>query len=153
MYSGFNDIVRGKLIAYSTPKQDNPLDFDNFSHLEYLGSNIPVYFPGEWESDNDPHLRSLVFSNEPDATEVGFSAPENVTGYIQLGIFLPATHGGLDGALAELASKVHTEFQRSSFVDGDFKVEWLNVQKGEPVRIGGHFTITMRVNYRYFHCN
>ena len=138
MFSGFNTIVRTKL---------------NASSFNYQGNKLPIYFSGDWESDEGAHIRSLVFSNEPQASDVGFDAPEYVTGYIQLGVFLSATDKGLDYSLNDLASQIHNQFRRGDFVDGDYKVEWLNVQKGEPVRIDGHFTITMRVNYRYFHCN
>lgn len=138
MYSEFNTIVRKKLNAAS---------------FDYNGNDLPVYFTGEWESDQGAHVRSLVFSNQPEAQEVGYSATESVSGYLQLGIFLPTSDKGLDYSLNDLASQVHSEFQRGSFVDGEFKAEWLNVQRENPVRIDGHMIITMRVNYRYFYCN
>ena len=137
MYLGFNTIARKKL---------------NSASFQYNGSELPIYFSGDWEEDKGAHIRTLIYSNEPEATEVGFSAPENVTGYIQLGVFLPATDKGLDYSLNELASQIHTEFNRSNFVDGSYKVEWLNVQRENEIRIDGHYTVTLRVNYRYFHC-
>ena len=138
MYLGFNTIIRTKLNAAS---------------FDYNGNQLPIYFGGDWKTDEGAHIRTLVYSNQPEAEEVGFSAPESVTGYLQLGVFLPATDKGFDYSLNELASQVHSEFQRSSFVDGDYKVEWLNVQKEPETRIDGHMTVTLRVNYRYFHCD
>ncbi|AUR94742.1 tail-completion protein [Vibrio phage 1.198.B._10N.286.54.F4] len=138
MYLGFNTLVRSKL---------------NDASFQYNSDELPIYFSGQWETDQGAHIRALVFSNEPDATEFGFNAAEEVTGFVQLGVFLPATDNGLDYSLNELASQVHSEFNRSSFSDGEYKVEWLNVQREPEIRIGGHYTVTLRVNYRYFYCN
>lgn len=138
MYLGFNTLVRSKL---------------NDASFQYNSDELPIYFSGQWETDQGAHIRALVFSNEPDATEFGFNAAEEVTGFVQLGVFLPATDNGLDYSLNELASQVHSEFNRSAFSDGEYKVEWLNVQREPEIRIGGHYTVTLRVNYRYFYCN
>ena len=121
--------------------------------IDYNGNDLPVYFSGDWEEDQGAHVRCIVYSNEPESSEIGYDAAESVTGFIQLGVFLPASDRGLNFTLNEIPDQFRRIFRRSSFVEGNLKIEWLNVAREEPLRIDGHYSITARVNYRYFHCN
>lgn len=136
-YQEFNNVVREK--------------YSNLQ-LTYRGINIAKYHNEEFEQDNGAHSRLVTFINEPTATEVGFDAAEEMTGFIQIGIFLPTSDKGLNFSLNDMARQVNIAFPRSDFVSGGLKVEWLNVQREQPIRVGGHYTVTMRVNFRVFSC-
>lgn len=136
MYSELNTLLRKSV---------------NNNTFTYQGAALPVYFSGEWENDKGAHVRVLTDTGTPESAEVGFYASVNTTGMIQLGFFLPATDKGTDYALNELASQVYTAFRRQSFVDGNFKVEWLSVERGDVMRIDGHNTVTVRVGFRVFY--
>lgn len=137
MYLEQNSIFRAKI---------------NSESFMYQGSQLPVYYSGQWEDDDGAHIRILVHVNEPTSTEVGFDAARNLTGFIQIGLFLPSTDRGLDYSLNELASQIDVAFKRQSFVDGNFKVQWLGTTKGDEVRILGHYTATVLVNFSNFTC-
>lgn len=134
-YTAFNTIVRKKYNALT---------------LLYNSNAIPKYFNEEFEKDTGAHSRLLTYINEPDATEVGFNATEQLTGYIQIGVFLPRSDAGLNFALNDLASQIDLAFPRSNFIDGDLKVEWLNVEREAPIPVDGHYVVNLRVNFRCF---
>lgn len=138
MYLELNNIFRAQFTGF------NPL---------YQGGAFTKYYHEDTPADaSGPHLRALLFTNQPEAQEVGFNANEAVTGYMQFGVFLPATDGGLNYSLAEISEDAHAYFSRKNFVSGDIKFEILNTEKSEPLRIDGFFTVTLRVNYRATHC-
>jgi hypothetical protein len=136
-YRDFNTVTRKKY---------------NDLSLLYNGVEIEKYYMVDFEEDTGAHSIIVSHINEPDSTEVGYNAGEQLTGFLQIGVFLPTVDKGLSYSLDDLASQIDTQFPRSGFIDGDLKVEWLNVQRGDPARIGGHMVITMRVNFRVFAC-
>lgn len=118
----------------------------------YKSDIIPFYYEEESEGDDGVHALVLTHTNEPDSAEVGFNSAQQVTGYIQIKLKAPTSDSGLNYEMASLADQVNKSFPRSSFIDEDLKIEWLNVERNNVMRVEGHYCITMRVNYRIFSC-
>jgi hypothetical protein len=137
MFSEFNTIIRTKVQSLT---------------LLYKGNAIPIYYEEDINNDKGAHALVLTVINEPISNEVGFAGAETLTGFVQFQIQVPTKDNGINFALSDLSSQLYSQFPRSNFVDGDFKVEWLNVQKEPNVREGGHYSVTCRVNFRTFSC-
>lgn len=125
----------------------------NAATFNYQGSPMKKLFLGEWDTDEGPHVRVMFHQNRPGSREVGFDGYQDLTGYIQVGFFIPATDKGINYSLSDLSGQLFEQFKRSSSVTGDLKIEILDVQKNDDVRIDGHFTNTSLVNFRIGHCD
>lgn len=118
----------------------------------YNGNALPLI----WESDVDgfdgAYIRMALNTNQPSSSEVGYAGAEEVTGFYQVGFFVPASDKGIDFSLNNLADQLRVEFRRQSIVDGDLKVEYLDVERNTPLRIDGMYSCTCRINFRIFAC-
>ncbi|MGB1320885.1 MAG: hypothetical protein ACPG5L_08135 [Vibrio gallaecicus] len=125
----------------------------NAATFNYQGSPMKKLFLGDWDEDEGPHVRVMFHQNRPESREIGFDGYQDLTGYIQVGFFIPATDNGINYSLSDLSGQLFSQFGRSSTVVGDLKIELLDVQKNDDIRIDGHFTNTSLVNFRIGHCN
>lgn len=127
----------------------------NAANLSYYGQELPIYYQGDWGSDDGAHIRAVMFTAEPDYREVGSfkgNVARDITGYYQVGFFLPSTDKGLDFSLNKLAGELDALFKRQGFISGDIKMEYLSVTREQPLRIDGHETMTCRINFRSYEC-
>lgn len=127
----------------------------NNAAFSYLGNILPVYFQGDWGSDDGAHVRAKLFTNEENYREVGsFEANPalDVSGFYQVGFFLPSSDNGLEYSLNALTDDLRVAFKRQGFMSGSLKMEYLSTTRNEQLRIDGHETITCRVNFRAFTC-
>lgn len=126
----------------------------NNAALSYRGDVMPIYYQGKWGTDDGAHIRAVMFTNEPEYREVGSfdgNISRDVTGFYQVGFFLPSSDKGLDFSLATLVDQLDSAFKRQGFVD-DVKMEYLSITREQPLRIDGHETMTCRINFRAFDC-
>lgn len=125
------------------------------SLIEYRGVVMPILFQGEYGEDAGAHLRGLLYTNEPTYPEVGSyhgEIIENITGYYQVGIFLPISDKGLDYSINEISDQVRANFKRQGFFDS-IKMEYLSVNRETQTRTDGHEVLTCRVNFRATQCS
>ena len=126
----------------------------NAATFEYRGQQMKKLYLGEWDDDDGPHVRVMFHENRPDARELGNEGYQDNTGYMKFGFFLPATDKGLNFSLANLAQQLSDQFKRNNIPNvSDLKLQILDVEKGDNVRIDGHFTNSCLVNFTVGHCD
>ncbi|CAH9016322.1 putative tail-completion protein [Vibrio phage 242E40-1] len=126
----------------------------NAATFTYNGQPMKKLFLGDWDADEGPHVRVAFHVNRPDSRELGFDGYQDLTGYIQVGFFIPATDKGINFALSDLSQQLSEQFKRSNVVNqADAKIQITDVQKNDDVRIEGHFTNTSLVNFTIGQCD
>lgn len=126
----------------------------NAATFEYNGQPMDKFYLGEWGEDDGAHVRVLFHENTPDARELGEGGYQDNTGYIQVGFFIPATDKGINYSLSNLSQQLYDQFKRKNIPNSsDIKLQITSVERGDDVRIGGHFTNTSRVNFTVGHCD
>lgn len=137
MYSDLNSIFRDKIDATT---------------ITYRSEQVPIIYSTDYDEGDGSNCIVSTLKNQPDSTEIGFNAARIMTGFIQFIAKLPNTKKGLDYALSNISQEIESQYPRSNFVDGDFKVEWLEVEEVSKLRIDGFSTVTVRVHYQVFAC-
>ena len=126
----------------------------NAAKFEYLNKPMKKLYLGQWDDDSGPHVRVLFHENTPDARELGFEGYQSNTGYIQVGFFVPATDRGINYSLADLSQQLADQIKRGNIENtSSIKLQITSVERGDNVRIGGHFANTSRVNFTVGHCD
>lgn len=124
----------------------------NNTVLDYSGVTLPMY----WALDHWPERGAYVVATEettdPNASELGGSPPQSLTGFLQLMIKLPRSDAALDSQLRSLAGQVWEQFPISDYQDGDIKMVINNVSAGPHLTVGGYASVTVRVNFMAMYC-
>ena len=120
----------------------------NNSGITYQGSVIPVHFQFDQVSGNSAYIVGSIFTTQPQQLEVGFTAKQEIQGYYNVAVYLPATDMGLDWAVNNISDQISIAFPRGSAVLECGKIEITDIETITPTRQDGQVLAVMRVNYR-----
>lgn len=127
----------------------------NNGGLSYRGKALSIYHTGDMEEPQGPHIRTLLYTNRYDYKEVGSNlqnAPRDITGYYQVGIFIPTSDKGIDCTLCEMEDSIDSLFRRSSFSVDGVRMQYLDTECRQRQRVDGYYVATCLINFTAYQC-